>query len=315
MDLRQLATLVAVADHRTFSAAAKALFTVQSNVSAHVARLERELGVTLVDRGQRHASPRRARSWCARARRIQAELDALRADVASLGAEVAGDARLGVIGTTARWLLPPRRSPRCRPRHPKVRLSWSTSATTTSLLPQLRAGALDAAVLNLPVDDPELVVEPLFDEDLVLVTPAGHPLADRREVTLAELADAPPPAAGAGHVAARRARRRRRRAGVRLRAAAEIDGVRLLAVARLRRPRRRDRAGHHAARQPRPRHGDRRSATCRRARSGWPGAGAGLLSHAGATPCSTSCSEVLAHGTGRRPASTCQWHGRPPTAS
>jgi LysR family hydrogen peroxide-inducible transcriptional activator len=50
MDLRQLAALVAVADEGTFSAAADALHTVQSNVSTHVRRLERELGTQLVDR-------------------------------------------------------------------------------------------------------------------------------------------------------------------------------------------------------------------------------------------------------------------------
>ena len=44
MDLRQLGALVAVADHRSFSAAARSLHTVQSNVSTHIARLERELG-------------------------------------------------------------------------------------------------------------------------------------------------------------------------------------------------------------------------------------------------------------------------------
>ena len=52
MDLRQLAALTAIADHGSFSSAAKALFTVQSNVSAHIARLERELGATLVDRNR-----------------------------------------------------------------------------------------------------------------------------------------------------------------------------------------------------------------------------------------------------------------------
>ena len=41
MDLRQLAALVAIADHGSFSAAARALYTVQSNVSGHIARLER----------------------------------------------------------------------------------------------------------------------------------------------------------------------------------------------------------------------------------------------------------------------------------
>ena len=43
MDFRQLQALIAIADHGSFSAAATALHTVQSNVSSHVARLEREL--------------------------------------------------------------------------------------------------------------------------------------------------------------------------------------------------------------------------------------------------------------------------------
>ena len=50
IDLRQLNAVVAVADHGSFSAAADALHTVQSNVSTHVARLERDLGVSLIDR-------------------------------------------------------------------------------------------------------------------------------------------------------------------------------------------------------------------------------------------------------------------------
>ena len=50
MDLRHLQALVGIADCGSFSAAAEAIGTVQSNVSAHVARLERELDATLVDR-------------------------------------------------------------------------------------------------------------------------------------------------------------------------------------------------------------------------------------------------------------------------
>src|SRR5688500_16312470 len=106
MDLRQLAALVAVAETGTFSAAADVLHTVQSNVSTHVARLERELGATLVDRAAGRLTEE-GEVVVARARRIQAELDALAADVASLRDEVEGVSRLGVIGTTARWLMPP----------------------------------------------------------------------------------------------------------------------------------------------------------------------------------------------------------------
>src|SRR5205823_15031683 len=100
MDLRQLGALVAVADHRSFSAAARALHTVQSNVSTHVAHLERELGVTLVDRNTSRLTEEGERV-VARARRIQSELDALVADVAAVRSEVVGVSRIVVIGTTA----------------------------------------------------------------------------------------------------------------------------------------------------------------------------------------------------------------------
>src|SRR5690242_292627 len=102
MDLRQLNALLAVAEHGSFSAAARALHTVQSNVSTHVARLERELGATLIDRATGGLTEE-GEVVAARARRIQSELDALTADVASLHDEVAGAVRAGVIGTTARW--------------------------------------------------------------------------------------------------------------------------------------------------------------------------------------------------------------------
>src|SRR5688572_20848259 len=105
MDLRQLGALVAVADHGSFSAAARALHTVQSNVSTHIARLERELGATLVDRSSGSLTPE-GDIVASRARRIQAELEALVVDVASLREEVTGTARIGIIGTTARWLVP-----------------------------------------------------------------------------------------------------------------------------------------------------------------------------------------------------------------
>ena len=57
LDRKQLRTLVAVIEQRSFSGAARVLGTVQSNVSAHVARLERELGVELVDRSTTTATP------------------------------------------------------------------------------------------------------------------------------------------------------------------------------------------------------------------------------------------------------------------
>src|SRR5438067_6959646 len=186
MDLRQLAALVAIADHGSFSAAAKALFTVQSNVSAHIARLEQEVGATLVDRSRGRLTDE-GQLVAARARAIQQELDAIYADLASRGKEVAGEAKLGVIGTTARWLVPQVLNA-LRAVHPRVR-AIVVESPTTALLPQLTAGQLDAAVVNLPVEDPDLVVDPMFAEGMYLVVTTTHPLAAEQSVTLAELAD------------------------------------------------------------------------------------------------------------------------------
>ena len=185
MDLRQLNALVAVADHGGFSAVADALHTVQSNISSHVARLERELGVTLVDR-QAGRLTEEGLLVVARARRVSGELDGVVADLAALRDEIVGVVRLGMIGTTARWLVP-RLLRAASERHPQVRLVV-VEATSTSLEPRLVSGELDLAVVNLPVPGRELASEPLFDEDLLLVVPAGHPFTARVGVELRDLA-------------------------------------------------------------------------------------------------------------------------------
>lgn len=227
MDVRQLAALVAIADHGTFSAAARALYTVQSNVSSHIARLERELGATLVDRTHGGLTDEGARV-VERARRILRELDDIASDMAQHDGDVIGDVRLGMLGTTARWLLP-RLLSETGNRHPRVRAIIAEGSTSV-LIPALLSGQYSAAVIHLPVDDPELTIEPLFAEDLLLLVGPRHPLGDRREISLAELAGhrllLPPPGSALRRVLDRAARS----VGVQLEAQAEIDGVRLLAT-------------------------------------------------------------------------------------
>lgn len=226
MDLRPLTVLIAIADHGSFSAAARALHTVQSNVSSHIARLERELQATLVDRATGSLTAEGV-AVVERARRVQAELEAMAFDVASLRDEVSGSARLGVIGTTARWLIPPLVD-RLRAKHPRIHLVV-VDAPTTSLVPQLGSSVIDLAVVNLPVDDPEVTIEPLFDEDAVLVVPDTHPLAGRSKVTLTELADHELLLSAPGTAYRAQLDEDARTAGVTLRPLAEVDGMRLLA--------------------------------------------------------------------------------------
>lgn len=226
MDVRQLAAIVAVADHGTFSAAARALYTVQSNVSGHVAKLERELGVALVDRSNGTLTDEGERV-VERARRVLHEIDDIAADIASLDDDISGDARIGVIGTTARWLMPQLLS-EMSAQHPRVHPIVSEGSTTT-IVPAVLSGQLNAAIIHLPIDDPELVVEPLFAEDLLLLVHASHPLAERTTMSLTELEDVPLLLPPKGAALRRVLDRAAGSVDVTLRAQAEIDGVRLLA--------------------------------------------------------------------------------------
>lgn len=184
MDLRQLSTFLAVVDHGGFTAAARSLHTVQSNVSAHVSRLERELGARLVDRATGLPTPE-GLVVIERARRIQGELSALVADVQSVRSEVTGIARIGLVGTTARWLTPLLIDAMAE-RYPRVRVEVH-DATTAALLLTLHSGTIDLAVLTTPTNDPDVVTTALFTEDRLLATTKDHPLFGRERVTIADL--------------------------------------------------------------------------------------------------------------------------------
>ena len=226
MEVRHLTSLIAIADNGSFSAAARALGTVQSNVSAHISRLEAELGVTLVERQSGELTEDGARV-VERARQVIHELEDIAAEVHSTDVTIEGETRLGCIGTTARWLMP-RLLQTLRASHPNVHATVYEGATSL-LVPRLLSGDLDAAILHFPIDQPELELEPLFSEDLVLLVHSKHEWASRQSITIVELAQRPillPPRLNAlRRILDRTAATHR----VVLQPQAEIDGMRLLA--------------------------------------------------------------------------------------
>ena len=225
VELRHLTSLIAIADNGSFSAAARAIGTVQSNVSAHISRLEKELGVTLVERHNGQLTEEGTRV-VERVRRVIHELEDIAADVHSTDLIIEGDTRLGCIGTTARWLMP-RLLLALIKAHSNVH-AIVYEGSTSSLVPRVLSGDLDCAIIHFPVEQPELIIEPLFAEDLVLLVHSKHEWASRKSMSIAELTQRPillPPrntslrrildrAAGSQRIA--------------FQPQAEIDGVRLL---------------------------------------------------------------------------------------
>lgn len=227
MDIRQLDALLAIADHKTFSNAARSLHTVQSNVSKHIARLEQELGARLVDRDAGTLTEE-GEAVVARARRIRAETDAIAHDMAAMRDDISGVTRLGIIDSTARWLIPIV-FPALEAKYPNVRLEILT-ATTTSLLPQVADGNLHSAVVNLPLRDPEIRAEELFEEDRLLIAPPDHPLARQSVVTPTELSRHELLLPPVGTAFRDEIDSELKNQGVELTTRAEIDGMRMIAT-------------------------------------------------------------------------------------
>lgn len=194
MELKHLQALLGIAETGSFSAAAESIGTVQSNISAHVARLEKELDVVLVDRSSGRLTEE-GEIVAGRARRMMGELDAMVTDVIALRREVAGTVRAGMIGTTGRWLLP-QLFDRLSERHPDVHLNV-TDGTNTTLELQLTSGKLEVALVTLPLSSDELTTSPLFEEDIMLVVPNDHPLVAEAIVTSASMTSATMTSVGA----------------------------------------------------------------------------------------------------------------------
>lgn len=226
MEIKQLQSLVAIADHGSFSAAAKALDTVQSNVSAHIGRLEKQLGSILIDRASGDLTDE-GEMVATRARRILHEVEDIDADIHSLGETTTGECRIGSIGTTARWLMPSLLGSLSR-HHPGVHTTVVEGATS-SLLFRLNSGEIDAAIVHLPIADQSLDIKEMFAEELLLLAPSNHVLAIHTTITLEELAQHPILLAPRGTAQRRIIDRAAANKGVALLSQAEIDGGRLMA--------------------------------------------------------------------------------------
>jgi LysR family transcriptional regulator, hydrogen peroxide-inducible genes activator len=170
--MRHLKYFEALAQHSHFGRAADACAISQPALSLQMKELEELLGAPLIERGPRQIRlTALGEEFAARTREILRAVDEL-GDLAraSVGPLV-GRLRLGVIPTVAPYLLP-QVMQSLLARYPGLDLR-PREAVTQRLIEDLIAGRLDTAIVALPISEPSLVEEPLFDEEFILVRPAS----------------------------------------------------------------------------------------------------------------------------------------------
>jgi DNA-binding transcriptional LysR family regulator len=171
---RQLEYFVAVAQERHFARAAERCYVSQPALSAAIAKLERELNVTLINRGHSFEglTPEGERLvvW---AKRILAEHDAFKAEVDAVRSGITGTLRLGTVptaSTTASLAL----SAFCSA-HPLVKVQIRSRLAATELYRRMADFELDAVIVHAAPDElaggHEVELVPLYEEHYVLLAP------------------------------------------------------------------------------------------------------------------------------------------------
>ncbi|WP_327120282.1 LysR family transcriptional regulator [Nocardia sp. NBC_01730] len=185
MELRQLTYFVAVCEELSFSGAAARCFISQSAISHQISRLERDLGVQLFERSTRSVVPTDATARLIPLAKQMLSLEsAIRAAVRTVGPRIRLAANMSFATRSLSAIAGARAT------HPEAEIEFVIKPFRQRIT-AVTDGDCDLALIRGRVDQPGLVVEQLWVEDLVIATSSAHPLATEEVVTLADLSSYP----------------------------------------------------------------------------------------------------------------------------
>jgi len=190
MDLRQLEILQAIAETGSFTACGRKLHVSQSAISRQIALLEEELGEPLFLRvGRQVRMTPAAEALVQLGQRVFQDVRDTLANVTDRTRELRGTLRLSGGMTVCLYIFPALVK-QLRRDHPKLDVRMMVAMAGRSV-EEIRAGHVDAGLLTLPVEEPDLVTLPVIREELLIATMPGHPLAKRKKITAQDLAGEP----------------------------------------------------------------------------------------------------------------------------
>lgn len=181
MNLRDIQYMVTVADLGNFSQAAEQCHVSQPTLSAQIKKLEETLDVTIFERTNKRVMITQTGEQIVRAgRRILQEVETIKSISQLAQDPMSGPFRLGAFPTLASYFFP-HAVYSVRKAFPKLKLIL-IEEKTEELIAQLHSGALDAALLALPIEDDYLTNHALFDDEFLLAVATDHPLAAASKV-------------------------------------------------------------------------------------------------------------------------------------
>jgi DNA-binding transcriptional LysR family regulator len=190
MDIRHLRQILAIRDHGSFARAAEALHVGQPALSKSVAKLERDLRVTIFTRTSTGSELTAMGEMIAdRAERLMAATENLMRDAALAAGGDAGSVRLGV-GTQLKDTLLPRLLLKIVEAHPRLHLQIELGVANR-LLPLVQSRELDLALCVADAPSSALAYVEAMRAELIFVASPAHPLASEHSISVPRLAGFP----------------------------------------------------------------------------------------------------------------------------
>lgn len=198
MTLTELRYVVTLARERHFGRAAERCHVSQPTLSVAVKKLEDELGIPLFERSKSSIRVTEVgQRIIEQAQRVLDQVGVIK-DMAQDGKnQLNSPLKVGAIYTIGPYLFP-HLLPELRRAAPDMPL-YIEENYTASLRQKLRHSELDAIIIALPFEEPEVVTLPLYDEPFVVLLPADHPLTEKEQVTAEEMAKEQLLLLGPGH--------------------------------------------------------------------------------------------------------------------
>jgi len=186
--IRKIRSFIAVADQRNFRRAAEKLCISSSALSVHIRELEESLGVPLLRRTTRSVQlTADGQRFISRARQIVTEVDTLFKEFREAASIQTGRVRIGCIPTVMGGILPAAMAEFSK-RYPSIAITVRDDGWI-NVEKWIREGEIDFAIGEASLSTGDFDVTPLFEEPFVAVVPRNHPLASRKTVRFAELAE------------------------------------------------------------------------------------------------------------------------------
>lgn len=198
MTLTELRYIVTLAQEQHFGHAAERCFVSQPTLSIAVKKLEDELGVALFERSKSAVRVTPVGEKVVRqAQTVLEQAEAIR-ELARAGKDqLASPLRVGAIFTIGPYLFPAL-IPQVQQLAPQMPLYIEENMTET-LRNKIRNGELDAIIIALPFNEPDVLTRPVYEEPFQMVLPKGHPISKQKEISPSAIGDLRMLLLGEGH--------------------------------------------------------------------------------------------------------------------